>query len=267
MNIAAPATTPSGFNLRFSAISQWESERAPSPLDHIDSFDGSRLHPLANADSYPGLVKIANETSLQKLDPKRAGDPLLGGVLVSGPILGIAGASLLMLAKDGVFQASLISQGEVRALPTRASDSIGHTCDIQMPDGSSLGFRRGLNGSDSLGVWSQKGDTRLEAAYFDLHQQQPRLHTLLLSSNREEAGHKTSQLLALKSGENRQSSVKIVQHREVVGEADSALNQELNSSMSLATTASGYVSPPTSQEMYQVAHALMGKLEPFLSTR
>ncbi|MFN8608234.1 MAG: hypothetical protein U0931_11930 [Vulcanimicrobiota bacterium] len=36
--------------------------------------------------------------------------------------------------------------------------------------------------------------------------------------------------------------------------------------MSLATTESGYVSPPTSQEMYQVAHGLMGKLQAYLPT-
>ncbi|MFN8613546.1 MAG: hypothetical protein U0931_38765 [Vulcanimicrobiota bacterium] len=264
MSISAAAIKPSGFNLNFSAISRWESERAPSPQSHIDSFEGSRLHPLANTDSYPGLCKIASETVMQKLDPKSGGDPLVGGLLMAGPILGIAGASLLMLAKDGVFQANLICQGEVKGLPVLPTDTRGYTCDIQMPDGSSLGFRRGLHGSDSLGIWSQKGDTRLEACYFNIHQQQPRLSAVVLASDREESGLKTTQQLRLKYTESLPPGVTVVQHREVTGEPASALTQELNSSMSLATTESGYVSPPTSQEMYQVAHGLMGKLERFL---
>ncbi|MBS2035228.1 hypothetical protein JST97_09575 [bacterium] len=267
MSISATATRPSGFNLPSSAIRQWEAERAPSPHTHIDSFEGSRLHPLTNADSYPGLRNIANQTTMQKLDPTRGGDPLLGGILISGPILGIAGASLLMLAKDGAFKANLISQGEIKELPTKVSDTYGYTCDIQMPDGGSLGFRRGLHGSASLGIWSQKGETKLEASYFDIHQQQPRLNAILVSSEREELGQKTTQLLTLKYIDNQLPSVKIVQHRELVGEPDSALTQELNNSMSLATTEGGYVSPPTHQEMYQVAHGLMGKLDSYLSVR
>lgn len=262
--LTATSAGTSGFTLSLATLKEWNASRQPSPLEHLDSFEGSRPHPLTNDHFYPGLSRIASQTSLRKLDPTAVGDPLLQGITVAGPILGIAGASLLMLVKDGAFRAHLIEQGEVRSLSVKSQEGSKTSCQVELPDGRQVGFYRGINGASGLSIstTNDQGAT-VSANFWDVQQQQPRLSNVTAETVDVSAGQSDTRRVSLNISDSNQREVKL--SREVtISDCEGGFRQELNSSHCFATSDLGgsgsYVSPPSSEEMYLVAHSVMGRL-------
>jgi len=260
MNELAPT---SNFTLPLATLKEWQASRRPSPLEHLDSFEGSRPHPLTKAHFYAGLHRVASQTVVQKLDPSHAGDPLERGLTVAGPILGMAGATLLMLVKDGAIKANLIDQGEVRSLPVKPDGNSKTTCQVELPNGRHLGFYRGLNGASEMAVSTSSQGASVSARFWDLHQSQPRLHNVSAETADRSPGQRQTQRVSLNFSKDRKAEVNVTREVEIL-DTPGTLQQELNSTQAFAFSDLGrpgsYVSPPSSEEMYLVAHSVMNRL-------
>jgi hypothetical protein len=253
----------SNFTLPLATLKEWQANRAPSPLEHLDSFQGSSLHPLTNDYFYPGLNQVANQTSLQKLDLRHNGDPLERGLTVAGPILGMAGATLLVLVKDGAIKANLIDQGEISPLKVKPEENSKTTCQIELPNGRQIGFYRGLNGASGISVSTSHQGATVSANFADLHQSQPKLYNVVAETSDEAAGQIQTQRVSMSFSEGRLGQVSLFREVSIAG-TPGALKQELNTSHGFAFSDLGekgsYVSPPSSEEMYLVAHSVMNRL-------
>lgn len=261
-----------GFQLPISDLRKWDDQRRRNTeFAHLDCFEGNSPHPLTRVDSYPGLRGMALRTDFKSLNLCQSGDPLERGLMLSGPLLGVTGGALMLLAKDGALSANLIKDGQVTALPVSGNpgdfgETIHSGSRIELPGNQVLNFFRGTNGDSSLIFHRERDGLGISASYFDSMDRPPRMHTLSVESVAWQGTARSTYRVALDCDQQGlPRSVELSSHQRIDGMEDSGVVKRLRGTQAFSLRDpdkdARYIAPPTSEELYIVAKSVMDQFD------